>query len=157
MLIASIITLRDYFKTFADAQDVAFVYGPARKLIEKSKSDEDFNYPILHLNRPMIKPVDNGMANYMSSFYIELCALGQYKSDGTPDDNDLSELTAEHNTLVLLQALEKQMMADNNYGKLLFELNSVVIEPVMDTFVDYHTGWKMSFRIDFFADLRPCL
>lgn len=156
MQIGNLTSLRKYFADFALSESKIFVYGSAKKLVEKSRSDEKFNYPLLHLNRPIVKPLNNEMANYMNSFYLELCSLDKYNNDKTPEENDDSEFTAEANALELLMALEKKMNHDNHEGLIVFDLNSVLTEPVQDGWIDYHIGWKMTFRIDFYANTKLC-
>jgi hypothetical protein len=154
MLITSIKTLKEYFQSFAEEQNIAFVYGPAKKLIAKSKSSAEFNYPILHLNRPVVSSSDNDMSNYMKSFNCEVVCLQKYSKKGTPEQIDESELDAEDDTFEILLELEKKMLNDNNDVQLIFSLNTCITEPVSDTFIDYHSGWKMSFKIDFYANSK---
>jgi hypothetical protein len=154
MLVTSIKTLKSYFQSFAEEQNIAFVYGPAKKLIAKSKSSSDFSYPILHLNRPDVSSSDNDMSNYMKSFTCEVVCLQKYSKKGTPEQIDESELDAEDDTFEILLKLEKQMIEDNNDVKIIFNLNTALTEPVSDTFIDYHSGWKMSFKIDFYANSK---
>jgi hypothetical protein len=154
MLVTSIKTLKSYFQSFAEEQNIAFVYGPAKKLIAKSKSSSDFSYPILHLNRPDVSSSDNDMSNYMKSFTCEVVCLQKYSKKGTPDEIDESELDAEDDTFEILLKLEKQMIEDNNDVKIIFNLNTSLTEPVSDTFIDYHSGWKMIFKIDFYANSK---
>lgn len=154
MLITSIKTLKGYFQGFAEEQNIAFVYGPAKKLIAKSKSSAEFNYPILHLNRPVVSSSDNDMSNLMVSFNCEVVCLQKYSKKGTPEEIDESELDAEDDTFEILLKLEQQMVQDNNDVKFIFSLNSCITEPVSDTFIDFHSGWKMSFKIDFYANSK---
>lgn len=154
MLISSIKTLKSYFQDFAETKGIAFVYGPAKKLVAKSKSSVDFNYPILHLNRPIISSSDNDMSNYMKSFECEVVCLQKYSKSGSPVEIDTNELDAEDETSEILFELEKKMVSDNNDDQIIFSLNSCIMEPVSDTFIDFHTGWKMLFKIDFFANAK---
>jgi hypothetical protein len=156
MQIGNLTSLRKYFADFALSENKVFIYGSANRLVEKSRSNEKFDYPLLHLNRPFVKPLDNGMANYMNSFFLEICALDKYNNNGTPEQNDDKEFEAEANALELLMKLEKKMNHDNNDGIIVFDLNSVITEPVQDNWIDYHIGWKMTFRIDFFANSKLC-
>lgn len=154
MLITSIITLKEYFEAFAVAKNIAFVYGPAKKLVFKSKSSGEFGYPILHLNRPVISSMDNDMSNFMRSFHCEVVCLQKYSKKGEPGEIDASELNAEDVTFELLMMLEKKMKQDNDADLIIFDLNSTLTEPVSDTFIDFHSGWKMGFKIDFYANSK---
>lgn len=154
MLSTSIRILKQYFNDFAEQQEIAFVYGPAKKLVQKSKSSADFQYPILHLNRPVVASVDNGMSNLMQCFHVEVVCLQKYSSKGEPSAIDESQIDADAMTFDVILALEKKMIEDNEEGIIYFSLNECMIEPVSDTFIDYHWGWKMSFKIDFYSNSK---
>lgn len=154
MLSTSIRTLKGYFSDFAEQQEIAFVYGPARKLVAKSKSSSEFQYPILHLNRPVIASVDNGMSNLMQSFNVEIVCLQKYSNKGEPAAIDESQLDADAATFDIILELEKKMIEDNEEGAIYFSLNNCLIEPVSDTFIDFHWGWKMTFKIDFYSNSK---
>lgn len=153
-MLTSIRTLKEYFEGFAETIDVAFVYGPAKKLIAKSKSSADFKYPILHLNRPVVSTMDNDMSNLMQSFNCEIVCLMKYSNKGEPSEIDESQMVADTETFEIIMQLENSLLSDNNNGLIIFSLNSCLIEPVSDTFIDFHWGWKMSFKIDFFSNAK---
>ena len=147
-------TTRDYFKGFATQKAVSFVYGPAQKLIAKSKSK--LSYPIIHLNRPMIRTQDNGMENRLATYYLEVTVLAKYETSGTNEDEDNSEFDAEEAALIMMMDLLKKMNHDNSDGLLNFEFKTVTIDPVMDKWIDKHTGWKMSFKINGSINAQVC-
>jgi hypothetical protein len=153
---ASITDIHAYFKAFSESQNIAFVYGPAKKLIAKSQSSDEFSYPILHLNRPIIKPVSNRMANYTTSFELEISVLDYYSLASDMADNDASELEAESVTLGTILTLLKQMHHDNVSGAFMFEFSGSIIEPVANTFIDYHTGWRTTINMEVFANDKLC-
>jgi hypothetical protein len=145
MITGDIRNTRDYFENLAAVLDVDFVYGSSKKLVAKSRSSK--KYPIMHLNRPMVRTSDNGMANRLSVFYLEVTFMDKYVTTGLEAEQDVSEFEAEERCLNYLYDVLKQLNHDNSDGVLSFDFKSVTIDPVMDKWIDKHSGWKMSFKM----------
>ena len=154
MQTGDISTTRNYINDFATEQGVSFVYGSSQRLVAKTRSK--LTYPIIHMNRPMIRTRDNGMANRLATFYLEITIIEKYETKGSIEDEDASEWAAEQAALEMMMELLKKMNHDNSEGLLNFDFKTVTIDPVMDKWIDKHTGWKMSFRLDGGINSKVC-
>ena len=157
MLVGNIISL----KTFLQAQSLAvpgvthFIFGDALKVIEYSKSNAKFGYPLVHCSKPIVMPTNNGYGNNQVQFYIELSCFAKVDKTGLAADADDKELAKDNEALNVLLALEKKLRLADRAGQIEFE-EAPEIEPVPPKWIDAHVGWKMNFRIALGPNSNTC-
>jgi hypothetical protein len=158
MIEAKITNLLAYFGRFKNESypASAMVYGHSRKVAEQVQVLEKAQYPLLHIERPFVITDDNNSSDQKEFFICTINAFDKYLTDGTTDENDMSEILAEDRTLAMLQDLQKRLNHDAGEGLIEFELDGNEKNPIQDNYVQYHTGWQMVVKIGLSAAGRLC-
>jgi hypothetical protein len=132
-----------------------FLYGDALKIVAYSRSNPQFGYPLIHLNRPIVVAENNGFGNQTTVFYAEIVAMTKVDKTGKANDHDAKELLADGQALTILLELERKLRLSSQDDVIDFETNTE-IEPTLPGWIDGHIGWKMTCKITLAANSQQC-
>ncbi len=158
VLISSPTTLVGYLREFslsAESGAKGFVYGGNRRLQEYLRNVGEDEYPILHFERPNIVN-DSSDANHEEWYVCSLNVYVKFRTDGTPEENDESELLAESTGLKVLQNVQKRLHHDSRKGILEYTIDQNSKDPIFDNFIVNHVGWQLNFRVGFNSNINLC-
>ncbi|TAF48684.1 MAG: hypothetical protein EAZ63_03800 [Runella slithyformis] len=146
-------TFVNYFRAWADAQPAVkfFLYGGIEKGMAAARGHDDFGYPIMWLEQPVIYSDDNGFANTNEEFYFGISVLQQYEPG-----NSASYLAAQSEALSILHDLQKKIRHDNADGRIVATVNGNKKEALSDLWIDKHTGFRLEMKIQFNANSLLC-
>lgn len=157
MIAGNLIAYKGFLETKALAVNGVnkFLYGDATKVAEYSRSNPKFGYPLVHLARPVVVPNNNHFGQQTTIFYSEISAITKYELTGAAAGHDDVILEAESLTLNILLELERQLRLSHRRDDIEVEFTSE-IEPILNKWIDKHTGWKMSVKITLGANSTAC-
>lgn len=138
----------DYFKAWAEAQQLFFLYGGVELGISYATSKEDFSYPFAWLEQPEIVSEDNGAGQLIEAYYGGISVICS-----APLDDRAAQVQAEVDAMRLLQGLQKKMRLDNrNKGTLDCTISGMKKTAVDRGWAGSHWGWRLEFELRFTAN-----
>lgn len=157
MIAGNIVDYRNFLETtaLAVAGVNKFIYGDAIKIVNYSRSNPKFGYPLVHVARPVVQDSDNGFGNITTVFHSEICAFAKVDKTGAAADADGKELDSEDLTLGILLELKRKLRIAHKNGQI--EVNHMTdIEPVLEKWIDGNVGWKLSVIITLGPNSNLC-
>ncbi|MFN3380688.1 MAG: hypothetical protein ACK41O_14630 [Runella zeae] len=150
------LTLHDfvsYFESWAneDPEIKFFLYGGIEKGLAFARGHEDFGYPFVWLEQPVIYTSDNGYANTNEEFRFGLSVLLNYQPG-----NYEGYVEAQSIALSALHRLQKQIRHDVKAGLIEATVNGNKKEAISDLWIDKHTGWRIEMSVEFNANSLLC-
>lgn len=145
MLTGDLKTFIDYFRTFAaNHPDLKFFcFGSVEKGITFARSFDDFGYPLLWLEEPIVNTLDNGAAHVIDRFSVGLSVLVQ-----APGDNFDAQVDAYALSYKVVTDLQGQLRKDRKAGLIEVELTNQKKYPVSQLWVDGHYGFRLEVDLD---------
>jgi hypothetical protein len=145
MAVNSYSTYKSFFQTLA-ANNIAlqdFVLGDSQRIIGDSRSE--ISYPVLWLESPDMKVMDNKASNFLGEFTGAFSILDNIP----PDDYTAQDAAMESTYQIALQAIS--YMLKNRRGRIdspefTLDLNSITLNPIASLLVDNCYGWRVEFR-----------
>jgi hypothetical protein len=130
-----------------------FQHGDIERLISDSRSEQNFDYPLLWLETPRISYRDNDASVLEAVFQTAFVCLTQVESD----DYELQDL-AWNDMWLLTCAVIKKLNHDSKAmrGKMNFSLNSIASENISRIWVDSDYGWRTEFKISIPINSKLC-
>lgn len=130
-----------------------FQHGDIERLISDSRSEQNFDYPLLWLETPRISFRDNDAGLLEAIFQTSFVTLTEVKSD----DYTLQDL-AWNDMFLLTSAVIQKLNHDSkaSRGKMNLSLNSISSENISRIWVDSDYGWRTDVKVSIPINSKLC-
>ena len=145
MLEGNLHSFIDYFRDYAAAHpDIKFFcFGGVEKGITHARSFEQFDYPFMWLEEPVINTLDNTMNHVNDRFMVGVSVLLKARTDDLDD-----QINAYAKSLQIVTDLQAKLRKDRRAGLIDTELEGQKKLPVSQLWADSHYGFRLEFNLD---------
>lgn len=133
----------DYFKGFVETDpDLEFfMFGGVQRGMDFAMGHQEFEYPFLWLEEPVVIANDNG-GQYWDEWKVGVAIVCKSRSDSSIDE----QITSLDLSYTIMSRLEKKLREDyvNDEEVVFLELESAKEKAIIDPmFLSEAVGWRM--------------
>jgi hypothetical protein len=129
---------------------VSYYCTATESVIAASRSEDAFDYPLLHSELPTIS-IKGNRENVLTWFQAPLFILLQPESGSIADIDDTFRKARKIANHIVMKLYADHIAKDDYAAMLEFDINTVSMEPVRSLWSDNAVGYELSLKVGFYT------